>query len=131
VPPQAYWPFHRDACRRNEFADAIEVSEPKFAAWMRGHGKLAVLKDDEVRGVGGGGAQQGRGRAAAPAQRRGAPPDATPPRPPARPPARQVDRLERASKPGGCWGLSRAEVMDSIVGRIDPKPRREPGVGLK
>ena len=26
----------------------IEESEPKFASWMRHHGKLAVLKDDEV-----------------------------------------------------------------------------------
>ncbi|KAH7616838.1 hypothetical protein NADE_001645 [Nannochloris sp. 'desiccata'] len=32
----------------NEFADIIEESEPKFARWMRSHGKLAVLKDDEV-----------------------------------------------------------------------------------
>ncbi|KAI8475993.1 MAG: hypothetical protein J3K34DRAFT_453232 [Monoraphidium minutum] len=78
---KAYWPFHRAACRPNQFADAVEGSEPKFAAWMRGHGRLAVLKDDEV------------------------------------------DRLERASKPGGCWGLSRAEVLDGMYGRIDPKPR--------
>jgi hypothetical protein len=42
---QAYWPFHRAACRRNEFADAIEASEPAFAAWMRRHGKQAVLGD--------------------------------------------------------------------------------------
>lgn len=48
LPPQAYWPFHRPQCRRNEFADAIEEQEPKFASWMRRHGKLAVLKDDEV-----------------------------------------------------------------------------------
>ena len=45
---QAYWPFHKPECRRNEFADATEASEPKFANWMRKHGKLAVLKDDEV-----------------------------------------------------------------------------------
>ncbi len=45
---QAYWPFHKTQCRRNEFADAIEEQEPKFARWMRKHGKLAVLKDDEV-----------------------------------------------------------------------------------
>lgn len=45
---QAYWPFHKTQCRRNEFADAIEEREPKFAAWMRSHGKQAVLKDDEV-----------------------------------------------------------------------------------
>ncbi len=45
---RAYWPFHKSACRRNDFADAIEASEPKFAGWMRRHGKLAVLKDDEV-----------------------------------------------------------------------------------
>ncbi len=45
---QAYWPFHKTQCRRNEFADAIEEQEPKFAAWMRAHGKQAVLKDDEV-----------------------------------------------------------------------------------
>lgn len=45
---QAYWPFHRLSCHRNEFADAVEAAEPKFASWMRGHGKLAVLKDDEV-----------------------------------------------------------------------------------
>ena len=45
---QAYWPFHRTQCKRNDFADAIEEAEPKFARWMRKHGKQAVLKDDEV-----------------------------------------------------------------------------------
>lgn len=45
---KAYWPFHREWCRRNDFADAIEKTEPKFARWMRKHGKQAVLKDDEV-----------------------------------------------------------------------------------
>ncbi|WIA36527.1 hypothetical protein OEZ86_007821 [Tetradesmus obliquus] len=45
---KAYWPFHKSACRRNDFADAIEHQEPQFAAWMRKHGKLAVLQDDEV-----------------------------------------------------------------------------------
>jgi hypothetical protein len=45
---QVYWPFHRDECSRNEFADCIEDAEPAFAKWMRKHGKLAVLKDDEV-----------------------------------------------------------------------------------
>lgn len=48
APVQSYWPFHRRECRRNEFADLIEDSEPKFASWMRSHGKMAVLKDDEV-----------------------------------------------------------------------------------
>lgn len=43
-----YWPFHKSVCRRNDFADAIEATEPKFAKWMRKHGKVAVLKDDEV-----------------------------------------------------------------------------------
>jgi hypothetical protein len=46
---------------------------------MRSHGKLAVLKDDEV------------------------------------------DRLERASK--ATTGLSRQEVMDSMYGRVEPKPK--------
>ncbi|KAK9834005.1 hypothetical protein WJX81_002377 [Elliptochloris bilobata] len=45
---RAHWPFHKDNCQRNEFADMAEVAEPKFAAWMRRHGKLATLKDDEV-----------------------------------------------------------------------------------
>ena len=45
---QSYWPFHRAWCRRNDFADAIEESEPRFARWMRKHGKVAVIKDDEV-----------------------------------------------------------------------------------
>ena len=45
---QAYWPFHRSDCYRNEFADQIENQEPKFARWMRSHRKLAVLKDDEI-----------------------------------------------------------------------------------
>lgn len=47
-PSQAYWPFHRDKCKRNEFADLLEHKEPNFAQWMRQHGKQAVLKDDEV-----------------------------------------------------------------------------------
>jgi len=45
---KAYWPFHKDICRRNDFADALEATEPKFARWMRKHGKQAVLRDDEV-----------------------------------------------------------------------------------
>ena len=45
---QAYWPFHKAICYRNEFADATQASEPKFAQWMRKHQKMAVLKDDEV-----------------------------------------------------------------------------------
>ena len=42
---RAYWPFHKQWCRRNDFADAVERHEPKFARWMRKHGKQAVLKD--------------------------------------------------------------------------------------
>jgi hypothetical protein len=76
---QAYWPFHKSECRRNEFADLIEESEPKFARWMRSHGKVAVLKDDEV------------------------------------------DRLERASSAAS--GPSRQDVMDSMYGRLEPKPK--------
>ena len=45
---QAYWPFHKSVCKRNEFADALEESEPRFARWMRKHGKIAAIKDDEV-----------------------------------------------------------------------------------
>lgn len=71
---QQYWPFHKSNCKRNEFADAIEETEPKFATWMRRHGKIAVMKDDEV------------------------------------------DRLERA-------GASRQDVMESMYGRVDPKPQ--------
>ena len=81
--PQAYWPFHKPACKPNQFADAMEPADPKFAKWMRGHGKLAVIKDDEV------------------------------------------ERLERASKPGGWQGLSRQEVMDSMFGLVEPKPKGE------
>lgn len=53
---RAYWPFHRQWCRRNDFADAVEAREPKFARWMRKHGKQAVLKDGArtARGDGGG-----------------------------------------------------------------------------
>jgi len=40
----AYWPFHREFCRKNDFADALHQSEPSFAAWMRKHHKQAVLK---------------------------------------------------------------------------------------
>jgi hypothetical protein len=46
--PQAYWPVHRDFCKPNEFADVLDGSEPKFARWMRRHGRLAVLKDGQV-----------------------------------------------------------------------------------
>ena len=45
---RAYWPFHRSWCRRNDFADVVERTEPKFARWMRAHGKQAVLKDGAV-----------------------------------------------------------------------------------
>jgi len=44
----SFWPLHRSECRGNEFADAVESQDPKFAAWMRRHGRQAVLKDDEV-----------------------------------------------------------------------------------
>lgn len=43
-----YWPFHKAFCTRNEFADIVEKDDPKFAKWMRKHGKLATLKDNEV-----------------------------------------------------------------------------------
>ena len=79
---QAYWPYHRLSCRRNEFADAVEDSEPKFASWMRSHGKLAVLKDDEV------------------------------------------DRLERAG--AATMGASRAEVLESMYNRLEPRPQGSP-----
>lgn len=42
---KAYWPFHREWCKKNDFADALEAEQPKFAKWMRKHGKVAVLKD--------------------------------------------------------------------------------------
>lgn len=74
ISMQQYWPFHKSNCKRNEFADAVEETEPKFATWMRRHGKIAVMKDDEV------------------------------------------DRLERA-------GASRQDVMESMYGRVDPKPQ--------
>ena len=45
---RAYWPFHKAECVRNDFADALEDSEPRFARFVRKHGKMAVLKDDEV-----------------------------------------------------------------------------------
>ena len=72
-----YWPFHKPACKRNEFADAVEEAEPKFAAWMRKHNKMAVMKDDEV------------------------------------------DRLERA---GAQSASTRRDVMESMYGRLDPRP---------
>ena len=76
---QAYWPFHKADCKHNEFADVIEAQEPKFARFLRKHGKQAQLKDDEV------------------------------------------DRIERASKAAS--GVSRTEVMESMYGRLDPKPK--------
>lgn len=67
------------SCHANEFADAVEATEPKFARWMRSHGKLAVLKDDEI------------------------------------------ERLERAG--AATMGTSRAEVMNSMYNRLEPKPK--------
>jgi hypothetical protein len=46
---KAYWPFHREWCRRNDFADEVERREPKFARFLRKHGKQAVLKDGTVQ----------------------------------------------------------------------------------
>ena len=48
LPPQAYWPFHRSACRPNDFADAVEAEDPRFSAWLRRHGRQAALRDGEV-----------------------------------------------------------------------------------
>ncbi|KAG2432003.1 hypothetical protein HYH02_013074 [Chlamydomonas schloesseri] len=47
---KAYWPFHRQHCRRNEFADVVEQGggDTRFAAWLRRHGKQAVIGDAEV-----------------------------------------------------------------------------------
>ena len=42
---RAYWPFHRVWCVKNDFADHVEKSQPKFARFLRKHGKQAVLKD--------------------------------------------------------------------------------------
>ncbi|EFJ47481.1 hypothetical protein VOLCADRAFT_91842 [Volvox carteri f. nagariensis] len=36
------------SCRPNEFADAMEDSDPRFASWLRRHGKQAILRDVEV-----------------------------------------------------------------------------------
>lgn len=59
----------------------MENQDPKFAKWMREHGKMAVLKDDEV------------------------------------------NRLERAKN--AVSGLSKQDVMESMYGRLDPKPEGE------
>lgn len=61
----------------------MENQDPKFAKWMREHGKMAVLKDDEV------------------------------------------DRLEKANHAAS--GLSKQNVMESMYGRLDPKPQGEVG----
>lgn len=45
---RSYWPFHKEHCKINEFADSLEDEEPEFARWMRQHRKLAVLGDEEV-----------------------------------------------------------------------------------
>jgi hypothetical protein len=34
----------------------------------------------------------------------------------------EVDRLERANKPGGYLGFNRLEVMEAMYGRMDPTP---------
>lgn len=79
-PPgdQAYWPVHRERCRPNHFADALEPADPKFASWMRGHGRQAVLKDDEV---GPGGPAVAAWRAGACVPRPAAPSPRLPPHP--------------------------------------------------
>jgi len=46
---KAYWPFHREWCKRNDFADHVEKTQPKFARFLRKHGKQAVLKDGARR----------------------------------------------------------------------------------
>ena len=56
---RAYWPFHKEWCRQNDFADHTEKTEPKFAKWMRKHGKMAVLKDGACARTAG----RGRGQA--------------------------------------------------------------------
>lgn len=76
---RAHWPVHKPLCQRNEFADAMEDGDKKFASWMRKHGKQAVLKDDEV------------------------------------------DRIERAAA-ATCGSQSREEVIESMYGRLEPKP---------
>ncbi|GLC36971.1 hypothetical protein PLESTB_000172800 [Pleodorina starrii] len=75
---KAYWPFHRQTCKRNDFADVVEEGDPRFAAWLRRHGKQAILGDAEV------------------------------------------DRLERAGR--AVSGSGREDVMQSMYGRLDPKP---------
>lgn len=106
--PQSYWPFHRDACRSNDFADAVEADEPGFAAWLRRHGRQA-----RRRGVGG-----RRGSAAAREHRAA-------PTPPARHQAAlkddEIDRLERAGA-AASGETPRAAVMASLYGRADPSP---------
>lgn len=43
-----YEPFHKRWCKQNQFADAVEKDDPKFAEWMRAHGRQAVIRDDDV-----------------------------------------------------------------------------------
>lgn len=46
---KAYWPFHKEWCHKNDFADHVEKQQPKFARFLRKHGKQAVLKDGALR----------------------------------------------------------------------------------
>eukprot|EP00667_Euglena_gracilis_P014077 EG_transcript_14567 len=43
-----YEPFHKRWCKQNQFADAMENDDPKFAEWMRKHGRQAVIRDEDV-----------------------------------------------------------------------------------
>lgn len=48
---KSYWPFHKSSCKKNEFADQVEGADPKFASWLREHGRQAQLKDDEIERI--------------------------------------------------------------------------------
>lgn len=43
-----YEPFRKRWCKQNQFADAMENDDPKFAEWMRKHGRQAVIRDEDV-----------------------------------------------------------------------------------
>jgi len=59
-----YWPEHGPRCARNDFADAAEARDPRFAAWMRRHGRQAVLRDADVAALERARAADARGGAA-------------------------------------------------------------------
>lgn len=117
TPNQSHWPFHREDCRSNAFADAIEESEPNFATWLRRHGKQVKQRKRKAKEA----RKEERDFLSPKGEKNGKKHEKTGEKNQAALRDGDVGRLEQASQ-AACSPVSRQELMNSMWGKADPSP---------